>query len=278
MNPNPNWWRVGFASFVLAILLRVGLAIPFSTTFVALGIIFLTQIIYTEMRTGVDRTLAGMALVRNMAIGLVVFLALRFIAAGVLDLYPVDTYDTLASGKGLFGLLPAREIPKVVMWEILFAFVAGGIAVAWSQDRNRRLVGTVFAVSLVVVSMQIGLPRYSATFPSRTEVDSLLAEKKLRGIIASSFGSGSPPAYVTMTPTPYNQCSTSPSCEMYVDWGTDIKSGAQPVLVWFNGKKDPILLSGRGGDTISLDDFNPGVARFASPDSSTQVLLVKLFK
>src|SRR3989344_2815099 len=106
---NPNWWRTIFASAMLAILLKAGLHVPFLTPFIALGIIFLTQVVFTEMRIGVDKTWAGMKLAGNMVMGVVIFLALRFLAAGVLGLYPIDTYGVINNSGGLQEILPGRD-------------------------------------------------------------------------------------------------------------------------------------------------------------------------
>ena len=191
MRNNPNWIRTIFASFMLAILLRVGLAIPFLTTFITLGIIYVMHVVLTEMGPGAETAWAWTKLAGNVGIGIVIFIALRFIGAQVVGLYPIDTYRALDSG-GLYGILPAHDVSKAVAFEILFAFVAGGLSVAWVKGK-RGVVGAIFGISLAIVVLQAATPKYAATWPNRDQVSTNLINHglvgaPLKGVWVAAFG------------------------------------------------------------------------------------------
>ena len=173
-----------FASILLAIFLRVGLGVPILTTFITVGIIYLTHVLWIELGTGIRTAWSGTRLVANLALGVVVFLALRYLFGGLIGLYPIDTFETINGSGGLYGILPSRDIPRAVMVEVLFAFVAGGLVVAWAQDRAKRVVNMIFVGSLAILSLQIALPKYTDTFPSRDEVSTTLVNK---GVVGATF-------------------------------------------------------------------------------------------
>jgi len=73
--------------------------------------------------------------------------------------------------------------------------------------------------------------------------------------------------------TPIAECSTP--CTVPVQWAEPIKTGGRPVLVKFHGKTEWIRISGREADRLTLDQFSPGEADFASPDGTP--VHVKIF-
>ncbi|OGI76210.1 hypothetical protein A3C67_03270 [Candidatus Nomurabacteria bacterium RIFCSPHIGHO2_02_FULL_42_19] len=195
---NPNWIRATVASVLLAILLKVGVGIPFLTTFVALGIIYVTQIVFTELGSGVAIAWRGMRLTANVAMGIIIFLALRFLAAKTLGLYPADTYGNVDDSGGAYSILVGHDVSSVILWEVCFAFVAGGLAVAWANGKERRIVGTIFVVSLAILSIQIAFPKYVGTWPNRDTISTTLVDNGVvgtsaKGAWAFMFGKPAPP-------------------------------------------------------------------------------------
>lgn len=252
---NPNWIRATLASIMLAILLRVGLGIPFFTTFIALGIIFVTHVVFTEMGTGVTNLWSGIKLTSNMVMGLVVFLALRFLAAKVLGLYPADTYETIDNSGGLRWILPGHDISSVILWEVCFAFVAGKLTVDWANNKSKT-VGAIFVASLLVLTLQIALPKYTATWPNRDVVSATLVDNGVLGATAKGarvflVGKPTPPPPAGSPATVYVPVVTGPPQIVYgttpativADYGYNLESDA-PIMVKYPGEKEFLFTPG----------------------------------
>jgi len=199
MNMKINLIRTIFASLVLAILLRVGLGIPVITTFIALLIIYVTHLVMTEMKSGMTTTWGWMKSLGNVAMGLVVFLAIRFLAAKALGLYPIETYGAIDAAGGLRWILPGHDISTVILWEICFAMVAGQITVMWAKGTHRMPVATIIVMSLVILTLRIAYPKYVDSWATRDEVSNTLIDhgvvgSSARGLYIFLFGRPTPPA------------------------------------------------------------------------------------
>lgn len=277
---NPNWIRTTIASLLLAILLRVGLGVPLLSTFIALGIIFITHIVMTEMGTGATTAWGWVKSMGNVAMGVVIFLALRFLAAKAMGLYPIETYGVINDSGGLQWILPGRDISSWILWEICFAMVAGQVTAMWVRGTHKLPVRMVIVGSLAILTLRIAYPRYIDSWATREEVSTTLIDHGVvgasaKGVWVLMFGRPTPSAPtpagrpVSYAPaTPIAECSANPTCSLHVGWDTKIKTGDRPVLVKFHGKTEWIPLSGRRDDKFTLDQFSPGEAQFVSPDST----------
>lgn len=200
---NPNWVSTIVASLLLALLLKVALHIPFLTTFITIGVIYIMGVVKAQM--AVVGSSAGTVWqwiknARNVMMGVVVFLALRFLAAGVLGLYLIDTYSAVDSSGGLFGILPGRDTSKVILWEMTFAFFAGQLTKMWVQGTHKFPVRAIIVGSWFILSLQIAFPKYVSTFLSRAELDQVLATNGLRGTFFPKKSPATPPAQTVATP------------------------------------------------------------------------------
>jgi len=249
---NPNWWRTIFASIVLAFLLRRGFHIPFFTTFVAFGIIYTMQIVMTEMREGVEAAKETALFFLRIVGAMVIFLFLRFIFAGLLGLYPVDSLGTMDGMGGIKGVLVGRNTPTSVAFELLFALAAGGMSVAYVRGKGRGAIHAIFAVALLSLMIQIATPKWSGTFLSRQEADTTLIKK---GVLGTAFGEikkflvgeeglkkeskETAVREVVLhrkpkeTYTPVGECWTP--CELYVDFPFRIRTDGQRVGIQWPG-------------------------------------------
>jgi len=91
-----------------------------------------------------------------------------------------------------------------------------------------------------------------------------------KAAVAKYATAAHPPA-----PAPLAECTTP--CTVPVGWGTVMKTGGRPVLIKYHGKTKWIRLSGRENDQITLDQFAPGNAKFASPPEDTTPVQVQIF-
>jgi hypothetical protein len=280
---NPQWWRTLFATFVLSIFLRAALGVPFLSTFLAVGIIYLMHVLMTELGTGFNNAVSWVRRAGNIALGVAIFLALRFLAAKVLGLYPVDTYTTLDDSGGLYWVLGGKNISSWILWEVMFAFVAGKLVVLWARGQD-KWVGAIFVTSLIILSVQIAWPEVINALPKRKSVATAIVEEVsahgivgggARGAWVVAFGPGKAKPTATTTP------SVSPS-------GTEITDhieGVTPVeielfqtygytWVWKaeikDGKEEPLRTKFPTGEVIDYGDGNchpgppaPGVGRFS---------------
>jgi hypothetical protein len=56
-----------------------------------------------------------------------------------------------------------------------------------------------------------------------------------------------------------------------------MKTGGRPVLIKYHGKTNWIRLSGQENEKISLDQFAPGNAEFASPPEDSTPVQVQIY-
>jgi len=214
--------------------------------------------------------------------GLVVFLALRFLAAKALGLYPIETYGVINDSGGLRWILPGHDISSWILWEVCFAMVAGQVTAMWVKGTHRFPVRVVIVGSLAILTLRIAYPSYVDSWASREEVATTLINhgvvgSGVKGVWTLMFGRPTPtppqksPANgvpITFAPaTPIAECTTP--CTVPVGWGTIMKTGGRSVLIKYHGKTEWIRLSGRENDKITLDQFSPGPAEFATPDSTS---------
>lgn len=286
---NPNWIRTVIASILLAWLLKEGFEIPFFNTFVAIATIYVMNVVMTEMKTGVQTSWAWIKNAGKVAMGIIIFLALRFIIGWVIDLHPPETYRTVMDSPGrlkgiLFGQNTPQATMRVVMFEILFAFVAGGLTVAWAQGKKRGLVGGIFAVSLLIVSMQIALPTYAKTWPSREMVSTNLVEHGVWGVTKGGIGGLLFGRDTKSSPLPSTATSTTllvlryegvTPCSTRIDYRAQIWGDGPDFLVQFPGIENPILF-GRGKFTAP-DGVKVGETFFKAADP-TQPVTIRVYE
>ena len=105
----------------------------------------------------------------NVAMGVIIFLTLRFLAAGVLGLYPIDTYGAMNDAGGLYGILPGHDVSKSDHVEIVFAMVAGQITVMWVKGTHKLPVRVVIVTSLLVSACKL----QCQTTPTRGQVGAM---------------------------------------------------------------------------------------------------------
>ncbi len=192
---NPNWIRTILASIALAILLKIGFAIPLMTSFVALGIIYLAQVVATEMRPGLDTAKGWLKFMGNAILGVVAFLALRLIATSLLGLPLAATYQKLEDSGGLYWTLFGADVSNVILWEILFAIVAGGLVALWVRGKGGKLVMAVFVIAFLVTSLQVRFPKSASAVSAEgamwdAKLESRIKEKGALGAILPDTGAG----------------------------------------------------------------------------------------
>jgi len=242
-----KWVRPCFAGTVLAILLRIGLGIPILTTFVSLAIIYVMHLLMTEMGSGVQTALKLTKSAGNMLMGVVIFLALRFLAAKALGLYPASTYDQIDSSGGFRWILPGYDISSVILWEVMFAFVAGGLSVAWVKGQHRKIVVGIFAVSLLILSLQLAFPKYTATWASKDQTSRNLTE---HGVVGASvkavctllFGQS---AKQNDNPPPKGAGEVNHSAlPEFPQTGDGVATKAEPIKAWLDPNRTHTRPSG----------------------------------
>lgn len=196
MQQNPNWIRTILASIGLAILLKAGFAVPLMTSFVALGIIYLARVVATEMRPGLDTAKGWLKFMGNTLLGVVTFLALRLIATSFLGLPLAQTYQKLEDSGGLYWTLFGADVSNVILWEILFAILAGGLVVAWIRGRGGKLVMAIFVIAFLVVTLQVRFPKSAEAVSAEsagwdTKLETRIKEKGAFGAILPDVGASS---------------------------------------------------------------------------------------
>ena len=287
---NPNWIRTGFIILFVAFLLRAGLGVPPTSTVVALGIIYLTHVLASEFGGAVKTVWTGFRGAVVMMMGVAIFLSLRLLAAKVLGLFPADSYAKVGDSGGFYWIFGGHDVSTMILWEVMFAFVAGKITWHWTQGRGKK-VEALFVFSLFLLSAQIAYPEWVDSWSTRREISISLKDRGVlgtawRGVRMIAVGKSTlplpPPASSPATArsvaaaAPIGQCLTP--CTMYVGENIEIRTDSgRSVLVRFFGKLDFIRLPKPGGDAITPEEFAPGDAEFASPDGESTPVRVRLY-
>ena len=193
----------------------------------------------------------------NVAMGVIIFLTLRFLAAGVLGLYPIDTYGAINDAGGLYGILPGHDVSKVIMWEVVFAMVAEHIMVMWVKGTHKLPVRVVIVTSLLVLGLQIAVPDYTNTWASRSDVSTTLEHNGVVGAAAKGtwvFLFGKPTPKPTATPLsapapthasrPPIVTATTPA-SIRADYHFRIEADG-PIWVQYPGEKPVLFTPGKG--------------------------------
>lgn len=257
---NPNWIRDIAASFLLAIALRAGFEIPFISAFLAIVIVFLTQVLLTDLKVGFQASTKGLKFTARVMGGVLIFITIRYLIAEVMGVYPVDSRNLLGTAKGLQGLVWSRDISKILMFEVVFAFVAGKLVANWVSEKDGGAVKLIFTTAFCILFLQFVVPTYTNSFPSWDQVGQKLEDRGLiggglDGLRTLAFGKSATPA-----PTPVSPPSPSaplrkvliPEFEGFtpvnydIDWEFHIDTDGDPILMKFPGVPEPVRYSGKG--------------------------------
>lgn len=166
-----HWITVGIASAILAILIKAVLHVPFTTMFVSVVTIYSMYVVLEKLGITPKKIETAWGWARkalNIGLVLVLCLVLRYIAAKVTNVYPSDTLAE--RGETFHWLLRGHNMASTILWEIIFALLAGGLAVAYVYGKGRFLVTTILVVSFWILSLQMALPEYTKTLHNRHEV------------------------------------------------------------------------------------------------------------
>lgn len=272
-----KWIEITVVSLLLAILLRAGLGVPVLSTFIALSIIYVTHLVMAQMETGVTTALGWVKSSGNVAMGVVIFLAIRFIAAKVLGLYPIETYGAIDASGGLVGILPGQDVSSVILWEICFAMVAGQITVMWVKGTHKMPVRIIIVTSLMILTLQIAYPKYTASWASRDEVSDTLVNhgvvgSAVKGVWVFMFGRPTPPPahpttqVVATAKTAETLKREVTPCSIHIKKGKfDIWTDGHPVWIKFNGVQEWVSYPGQG-DFQAPSGILPGEMLIVSSD------------
>jgi hypothetical protein len=145
---------------------------------------YVLQLVETRFGAGIGVAKQWAMTGLRIAGALVIFLALRFLVGQWLRIYPVDTHQMWGTAGGVKGLFWGHAAESALIWELLFAFVAGGLVYLWSRGKARKLVAMVFVGSFIIVTLQLMFPMWAQTWPNRNDIDEALTKKGLVGTIA----------------------------------------------------------------------------------------------
>lgn len=282
---NPEWIRGILVSFALAIALRAGFGIPVMTGLMAIMIIFLSQVLLTDLKVGFQASLKGLKFTTNLIGGVVIFLAIRFLLSGVIGIYPIDSRDLLWSRGGLEGLAWSRDISIILLWEMVFAFVTGKLVANWVNDKDHGMVKLVFATAFSVLTLQLALPTYAKSFPSRDQVGQKLVDRGILGgawdgLKVVAFGKSATPtpsatqpsaAYAPTEPTLVLRRECITPCSADIQWPVQIWGDGPEFLVRFKGIQNPVRY-GRGKHSAP-EGVNVGETFFEAADPAQPVVI-----
>lgn len=247
MKPNPNWGRSLIACAMAAALTKAVFDFPFFKIFCGLMLIYVTHVLLAEkeMKTAAETLWGWIKTLGQVFQGMVIFLILRIFVGSLLGLPPIGSYRALAQG-GVSGVISGYNTPVVLLFELAFAVVAGGLTSDYVKGKGKMLVNAVFVISLVVFFFQLRLPKYSATFPSWEEIDEKLATNG--GVALLSKAQGTPTAPEAAKPVKTEEVlvlrfeGITP-CQTRINFPAQIWGDGPDFWAQFPGVKDPVLYS-----------------------------------
>ncbi len=177
-----NWWRIAFVAIAFAIAIRIAFHVPITVSVTAIAVAVMAQALYNLLpqEFALLRKWLGVAI--GCIVGVSIFLILRYIAAKYLGIYPIQTVSAIRQAHGLKGIAGGTNVPSPVLFEVLFAIVFGGLAIAWVKG-HRFLVSAIFLLALIVVTLEVSFKEYHDTFMNRDETAHELATKGVVGTI-----------------------------------------------------------------------------------------------
>ena len=200
---NPNLVRTIFVSIALSFALSVGFSIPFTSTLTAFWIIYLVQIASVELAGGIAIARTWWTTIGRVTMALALFVGLRLIAAKFLGFYGVDAYGNIIRSGGIPGVIAGREPATNVMFEMLFAGIAGYVVAKRGSKWAQMIIGTIAVLAFVAVIVEGAYPEYHATWYTRHQISVALAKKGLMSRIADALPTGSAQAAAqTAAPVP----------------------------------------------------------------------------
>lgn len=271
--------------------------LPFLRTFLAISIIYLLGVVRAERETreGIDTAWRLIERTLSMAMGIGIFLVMRYVAAVVVGIYPIDTYEALNSGGILKGILPGRGVPIPVAFEVLFAMVGGQVTYLWARAKNphKMPVRIVIVVALLFVGLQKTVPNYTATLPTWQAVGTNLVQHGWLGASAKGarvllFGQPTPKAQkttATSSVAPATQVAEErlvlvyegiTPCSTWIGYRAQIWGSGPDFLVRFPGVTNPVLYS--RGHYTAPDGVTFGETVFTAADPAKPVNIQVLRK
>ena len=174
-------------ALVTAVIIRVLLPIPIITGFALLSFLLAIQIVEARFGSGLKVAKDWITASARTGMGVIIFLALRFLVGQLLGLYPTDQYGEWGK-TGIHGLFWGHDASRTMIWEVLFAFIGGGISFAWSRGnpKAQKFVGLVFFLSFMIVTAQVALPNWAAKWPTIRDADMSLASDGIQLTITGS--------------------------------------------------------------------------------------------
>jgi hypothetical protein len=294
MKNNPNWRRSIVSCVLVAALSKAVFDLPFFKVFFALLLIYATQVLLAEkeMKDGVEKIWTWLSEKLPMALkGFALFLVLRIIVGAVLGLPPIESYQAWKSG-GARGLLTGLNTSEVLLFEVLFACVAGGLTSAYVHKSARVIINVTLIVALAVVMFRRGLPGYTASLPNQEEVEvTMKRHGSIGGSLVHVWGVafGFPP---TNTP-PTRQQQQAPEvvvkkvvqlpdqvtpCTIDITEIRDIYTDGEPVWIlppeWPESRA--IYYSGKGHLVIQGGDIHAGEWKFWSATAKNNAVLIRV--
>lgn len=171
---------------------------PFFKIWCGLMLIYVVQVLLAEkeMRAGADKVWEWFKTLEQVFQGIVIFMLLRIFVGSLLGLPPINSYQTLKQ-VGVPEVISGNT-PSILLFELAFAVIAGGLTSDYVKGKGKTIVKTVFVGSLLVFIFQNALPTYAKTWPNRETVSTNLIDHGVagtgwKGVRIFLFGKPSPP-------------------------------------------------------------------------------------
>ncbi len=283
--PSLNLFMVVGGGLGIAIILAFAFRIPVLVTLLVMGMV---------KWAGVKNSWTAAKIAIRTAIGMVIFITLRFLAAKLLGIYPADTFDTIDNSGGFSWILVGHDISTYVLWEMTFALVAGQVVIDWIDRTNKKVAKAFIVIGFLILSLVIGIPKYANSWPDRDTVGSTLVEKGVLGALWSGgrvFLVGKPAPAPPPPPRPAESYSAPATlgqfpdrvtpCEIYVGKELrDLYTDGDPVYVLppNEPRSNAVLYSGHGHLVLKLPN-GKGIGKwgFWSANTAKPEVLIRGF-
>jgi len=266
---NQPWLGLLGLAIAISAALKALWETPFFTTFWVVMALYLGFSVWKQVKDGVTTALEGIQKAGVFAIAVVIFYILQ---------------KSLGVIERALGPVGEKDQELLFIWGLIAALIAGGLAFAWIKQK-RGMVIVALGVVFPLLILQLGFPKYTATWANRDEARAILEEKGVGGALWDALGTfwqgkrwNKPPPAVT---APATQRIVQQKVEMvemlekvfekytpcsgFVGWGCVVRSDGYPLRIKYNNC-NWVEISGKGEGTATPETFRPGEAEFVSPD------------
>ena len=272
---NIPWLGLLGLAITLGFALKEMWKVPFWTTFWVVLTLYLGGAAWKALKEGFDETSReGIKKVGALVVSVVMFIILQYSFSFI--------ERALRQGGN-------TDQQLWFLWMSIVTLISGGLGFAWFKGKYGIVIAAL-GVAVTLSTLQLGFPKYTATWANRDEISNTLETNGVLGASGKAtwvflFGKPAPesPRVVSRIAQPEMVEALVPvfegytPCSSFVGWEYVVRSDGYPLRIKYQ-RSDWIEISGKGEENEAPKTFQPGEAQFVSPDPLNLKVPVHIYK